>query len=66
MKKKHRTVVDVLISDYGMRIEEIATTVKASASAVRNWRQGQEPRPIYRDMLKEILEAKRDVQKAQQ
>jgi transcriptional regulator with XRE-family HTH domain len=49
----------ILVKSYGMTVEEIAAAVKASASAVRNWRNGKEPRPIYRDLIARLLEEKR-------
>lgn len=49
---------DTLITRYGMTVEEIAAAVKASASAVRNWRNGKEPRPIYREQLCALVKKK--------
>ena len=49
----------LLINRYGMTVEEIAVAVKASASSVRNWRNGMQPLPVYREQLAKIVEEKR-------
>jgi len=54
-----KSITAILVEQYGMTVEEIAVTVKASASAVRNWKHGQEPRPVYRAILAGLLETKK-------
>lgn len=55
-----QNITKALVEKYGMRVEEIAVIVNASASAVRNWVSGKsEPHRIFYPKLEKLLERKR-------
>lgn len=57
--KEYQSIVSVLVEHYSMRDVEIAAVIRASESAVRNWRiLGVRPQLAYRKALAALLKEK--------